>query len=162
MIASTTDDSALYPIVQFFHTTMMNILTPDFLVSLYPQFTFERAGLISHSAYLNQDTISGPGPHTLCYAAAQSMEMLSRLGYLLTDNPEHIGIDHLSQCKRKCCRLTWYSDDRKTLVLTFGHRDIIDMIEPPIFPVVGWSLGGYECGQGPYTGVYESSMSSIL
>ncbi|KAG1894175.1 uncharacterized protein F5891DRAFT_985289 [Suillus fuscotomentosus] len=137
--------AAVVPILQFHMTSVMNYITADSLVCLYPRWTTEKKGFINPRLYLE-------GKSTL-HTVEGLMKYVGR-GFKIRADPlqlgEHNCEDNTDNQGGYCPHKLRSTVDDKVMqwnyspTKTLGETTIVCQT----MPVMVWCLGGYECAVG--------------
>lgn len=161
LITANHNQSPILPLFNLPTTLTMNLLSPNYFISLYPELTLNGQGLINSTSYRFYNTHAG-NIASLRRPAYIHIALYRRMGYVLKNTVQELDDTHLAHCKNKRCRLYRYSDDPTILRISYGEVNTMSSTSSPLYPLAVWSLGGYECGRHNGTGVYESHLGKII
>ncbi|KAG1844559.1 hypothetical protein C8R48DRAFT_735493 [Suillus tomentosus] len=136
-IIVTHRECAIAPVLQFHSTVVMNYITADDIVCMYPKWTCDRKGFINPRLYMEDKTN---------LRTVEALMKYTKRGFRLCAEPFQLGAHN---CNRSidCPHATRTTVDERMFNWNINNGIAIGtaMMDCWEVPIIVWSLGGHGC-----------------
>ncbi|KAG1893300.1 uncharacterized protein F5891DRAFT_985967 [Suillus fuscotomentosus] len=125
------------PVLQFHSTIVMNYITADDIVCMYPKWTCNRKGFINPQLYMEDKTN---------LRTVEALMKYTKQGFRLCAEPFQLGVHNCSR-SINCPHATRTTVDERMFHWNINNGTAVrtTMMDCWDMPIIVWSLGGHGC-----------------